>query len=140
MPPLLIRAGYLLTLDPQNPSYHPGNLRLQDGRGAAIGSENDFDSSGARSRQARGFDCSRRERDWLGTARRAGHLHRARLFDVGLPVREVMVDGAFLLRDGSLTTLDYRAACDSLETQYLALRERREREPSLASTYGEAHG
>jgi len=70
MPPLLIRAGYLLTLTPQNHIYHSGNLLLQDGRVAAI--------------------------------------------------------GEFLLRDGSLTMLDYRATCDSLSCPARTTRTRTE--------------
>jgi 5-methylthioadenosine/S-adenosylhomocysteine deaminase len=43
----------------------------------------------------------------------------------GMQVRDVIVDGEFLLRDGELLTLDYQAACDSLETAYAELLERR---------------
>ncbi|HZQ05108.1 MAG TPA: amidohydrolase family protein, partial [Anaerolineae bacterium] len=75
------------------------------------------------------------------TPRAAQDIYTALVYSVsGLHVRDVLVDGDFLLRDGSLTTINYGDACDSLETKYLALRGRREHEPSLASTYGETYG
>jgi len=44
----------------------------------------------------------------------------------GMHVRDVMVDGKFLLRDGIFTTLDYPASCTSLEGAYINLRDRRD--------------
>jgi 5-methylthioadenosine/S-adenosylhomocysteine deaminase len=43
----------------------------------------------------------------------------------GMHVRDVMVDGELLLRDGTLQTLDYPSACAALEEVYAELRERR---------------
>jgi 5-methylthioadenosine/S-adenosylhomocysteine deaminase len=43
----------------------------------------------------------------------------------GLHVRDVMVDGAWLLRDGAWMTLDYGSACARLEKAHAALRQRR---------------
>jgi hypothetical protein len=43
-------------------------------------------------------------------------------------VRDVMVDGAWLLREGRLTTLDYGAARQGLEEANAELREKRSKE------------
>jgi 5-methylthioadenosine/S-adenosylhomocysteine deaminase len=43
----------------------------------------------------------------------------------GMHVREVMVDGRWLLRSGRFTTVDYSAARAELEAALAELRERR---------------
>jgi 5-methylthioadenosine/S-adenosylhomocysteine deaminase len=63
----------------------------------------------------------------IGWAPRGGQdLYTALVYSVsGLHVRDVMVDGAWLLREGAWTTLDYPAACARLEDAQAELRRRR---------------
>ncbi|MCC7163372.1 MAG: amidohydrolase family protein [Anaerolineae bacterium] len=61
------------------------------------------------------------------TPRAAQDPYTALVYAVsGLDVRDAMVDGKFLLRDGKLESLDYREACVSLEAAYAELRARRD--------------
>lgn len=62
------------------------------------------------------------------TPRAAQGIYTALVYSVsGLHVRDVLVDGEFLLHEGGFTTLDFRAAAASLEEAHIALRERRDR-------------
>ncbi len=53
-------------------------------------------------------------------------IYTALVYSVsGLHVCDVMVDGAWLLRNGAWTTLDYTSACAELDTAHAELRRRR---------------
>jgi len=61
---------------------------------------------------------------WAPSA--AQDIYTALVYSVsGMHVRDVMVDGQWLLRAGQLTTLDYATACAELETAFAELRGRR---------------
>ncbi|MBM4430603.1 MAG: amidohydrolase family protein [Chloroflexi bacterium] len=61
---------------------------------------------------------------WAPTA--AQDIYTALVYSVsGMHVRDVMVNGHWLLRDAQFTTLDYRAACTALDEAYADLSERR---------------
>jgi 5-methylthioadenosine/S-adenosylhomocysteine deaminase len=58
--------------------------------------------------------------------RNAQDIYTALVYAVsGMHVRDVMVDGEWLLRDGKLLTLDYATACAGLEASFDELRHRR---------------
>lgn len=63
----------------------------------------------------------------VGWPPRAGQdIYTALVYAIsGLHVRDVMVDGQWLLRDGKLTTLDYPTARVQLEAAHLELHDRR---------------
>lgn len=63
----------------------------------------------------------------IGWAPSAGQdIYTALVYSVsGLHVRDVMVDGTWLLRDGRFTTADYAAARAQLEAAHLELRRRK---------------
>lgn len=60
--------------------------------------------------------------------RNAQDVYTALVYAVsGLAVTDVMCDGRWLMRDGRLLTIDYRAACEALEAAFDELRARRAR-------------
>jgi len=61
---------------------------------------------------------------WAPSA--AQDVYTALVYSVsGMHVRDVMVDGQWLLRAGQFTTLDYATACAELEAAFAELRGRR---------------
>ncbi|MCL6510961.1 MAG: amidohydrolase family protein [Anaerolineae bacterium] len=59
---------------------------------------------------------------------RAQDIYTALVYAVsGMSVTDVMVDGRWLMRDGRLLTVDYRAACERLDAAHEALVARRQR-------------
>jgi len=61
---------------------------------------------------------------WAPSA--AQDVYTALVYSVsGMHVRDVMVDGEWLMRDGQLKTVDYAMACAELESAFARLRERR---------------
>ncbi len=64
--------------------------------------------------------------DEIGWAPSAQDVHTALVYSIsGLHVTDSMVAGRWLMRDRRLLTVDYRAACDALESAYGELRARR---------------
>lgn len=60
--------------------------------------------------------------------RGAQDIYTALVYAVsGLAVTDVMCDGRWLMRDGRLLTVDYRATCNALEAAFAELQARRER-------------
>ncbi|PJF47891.1 MAG: S-adenosylhomocysteine deaminase [Chloroflexi bacterium] len=60
--------------------------------------------------------------------RGAQDIYTALVYAVsGLAVQDVMCEGRWLMRDGRLLTVDYRAACDALEVAFAELQTRRAR-------------
>lgn len=102
------------------------------GGGRALGLENEIGSIEPGKRA----DLIALDGNAIGWApRNAQDIYTALVYSVsGLSVRDVMVDGRFLLRDGALLTLDYPKACRALEEAYAILSERREhaRPPELS--------
>ncbi len=79
------------------------------------------------------------EREIGWTPRGGQDIYTALVYAVsGQHVREVMVDGEFLLREGRLTTLDYAASCAALEDALTALRRNREQRARPGEGYGTA--
>lgn len=66
------------------------------------------------------------------TPNAAQDIYTALVYSIsGMHVRDVMVDGRTLLRNGEFLTVDYRAACTALEEAHAELRNRRAQEGAI---------
>ena len=118
--------GKLVSFLEQEPEAIPARQIVEmatTGGARALGLEDEIGSLEAGKRA----DWIALDLDEIGWApREAQDVYTALVYSVsGMHVRDVMVDGKWLMCDGQLKTVDYATACTELESAFARLGERR---------------